>query len=90
MLELSCMTDEVQGEARRAGATHLPLSFCISSLISSISGVTSKSLPPAEILHLPSLLRLQQTMTISVLAWMDPHHWLCSLLKAGDPACLSF
>lgn len=40
--------------------THLPLSFCISSLISSISGATSKSLPPADILHLPSLLRLQQ------------------------------
>ena len=34
--------------------THLPLSFCSSSRISSISGVTTKSLPPAEIVHLPS------------------------------------
>ena len=44
--------------------TYLPLSFCVSSLISSISGVTSKSLPPAEILHLPSLLRLQQPTAV--------------------------
>ena len=47
------------------GASHLPLSFCVSSRISSISGVTSKSLPPAEMLCLPSLLKLRSRWTFS-------------------------
>lgn len=47
------------------GAPHLPLSFCVSSRISSISGVTSNSLPPTEIVCLPSLLKLRSRWTTS-------------------------
>ena len=58
--------------ARRAycrdlgNAPHLPLSLRSSSLISSMSGVMSKSRPPAEILCLPSLVKLHGTRYASV------------------------
>lgn len=52
---------------------HLPLSFCISSLISSISGMTSKSCPPAEILYLPSLLRLHESNSYVSIRKFESH-----------------